>query len=182
MLQTEVLVGLGVFGALLLFSYRWCLSLGVRVVVSISTALGLMNRDGVARLMGRLQETVDERGRLSVGHQIALWSCTIAVVVLNQVAFDFLLRSLGYELNFLQVIVGVSATQLFGALPLPTVGSVGTHEAGWVVGFVLVGLSKSHAIVTGVASQVISLVFNAVLALPAYLYLLSKRGDVGGDG
>jgi glycosyltransferase 2 family protein len=175
-LSGELMIALGVGVAALLLSYRWCLSLGVKCLVAVSGRVGLMARPKVAAVIDRLEEAVLERERLSIPRQCALWVSTILVVVLNQVAFDFLLRSLGYELSFLQVITGVSATQLFGALPLPTVGSVGTHEAGWVVGFVLVGMAKSDAVVTGVASQVISLLFNAILAIPAYLYLGSIRG------
>lgn len=180
--QTEDTFRLLIAGGLvsvLLLGYQWFLALGVRVARWVISATGLERSLKILSLMEQLEAAVVERGRLSWSRYATLWLMTILVVVLNQLAFDFLVRSLGYDLNFLQIIVGVSATQILGALPLPTVGSVGTHEAGWVVGFMLVGMAQADAMLTGVASQVLSLLFNGILAAPAYLYLL--RFSAGSD-
>lgn len=49
-------------------------------------------------------------------------------------------------------------------------GSIGTHETGWVAGFAWVGVPISEAALTGVATQVVTLVYAALFAGPAWWY------------
>ena len=62
----------------------------------------------------------------------------------------------------------------FGSLPLPTVGNVGTHETGWTLGFQAMGVSLQDAVVTGVASGLITLGFAVVFAIPAGLLHIAR--------
>lgn len=179
--DTDQLLVVGSLVSLLLLGYQWFLGLGFRCAQWLVEGTALQHSPKVLSIMEQLESAIAERARLSWRRYGALWLMTILVVISNQVAFDFLLRALGYELSFLHIIVGVSATQILGAIPLPTVGSVGTHEAGWVVGFMLVGMARADAMLTGVASQVLSLLFNGILAVPAYFFLLRFSSDAESD-
>mgnify|MGYP000185686923 CR=1 FL=1 len=62
-----------------------------------------------------------------------------------------------------------------GALPVISVGSVGTHETGWVAGFVWVGMAVPDAMLTGLFTQVTTLSFAVLFAIPATLHLLGVK-------
>lgn len=55
--------------------------------------------------------------------------------------------------------LGSAGAHLGGVVPLPTLGSVGGHEAGWVAGFTAVGLPLPAAILSAVLSQWVTLAF-----------------------
>ncbi len=58
--------------------------------------------------------------------------------------------------------VGAAGAHLGGVVPLPTLGSVGGHEAGWVAGFTAVGLPLPAAVLSAVLSQWVTLAFAAL--------------------
>jgi len=87
------------------------------------------------------------------------------------------LRAFDLDLSVSQIIVGASLGQVAGSLPLPSVGSIGTHETGWTTGFVWVGVPLSDAALTGIGTQVVTLAFAALFGLPAWL--LQRRPAQG---
>lgn len=76
--------------------------------------------------------------------------------------FAACMRGLGVELPFTLVIVGATFAVLAKAIPFITVGGFGAHEAGWTVGFTLVGIATSQAIATGFAVNVLTLLASAI--------------------
>ncbi len=172
-----MLLGLGLFTGFILVFFGRLLTLVVSLMRRLVHAFDSTNDSRLGRIVEQISNTLERRERMTLGRHLSLVFLTLSVVFLNQLAFDFLLRAFGFNLPFLHIIIGVSLTQLAGAVPLPTLGTVGAHEAGWVIGFMAVGMSQSDAILTGVASQFVSLFFNAVLAGPAYLSLRGRRGD-----
>ena len=96
---------------------------------------------------GTVESNITERHDcpgVGTGHLLM----TILVVISNQVAFDFLLRALGYELSFLH-IMGVGNPDS-GCCSSVNRGECWDCEAGWVVGFMLVGMARADAMLTGV--------------------------------
>ncbi|MEE2789898.1 MAG: lysylphosphatidylglycerol synthase transmembrane domain-containing protein [Myxococcota bacterium] len=162
---------------IVLASFGHLMVVGAQVVSGVADWFKLDKRPAVGQLMKRLEDAINNRARLTSRQRLGLLFASLAVVLANQFTFDCILRALHYELSFLQIIIGVSATQIIGVLPLPTVGSMGSHEAGWTAGFVLAGVSTEVAVMTGIVSQFTSLFFNALLAIPAYLHL-NRRNAV----
>ena len=87
------------------------------------------------------------------------------------------LAAVGIQTNAAEVIVGSTFAVLSKAIPFITVGGLGAHEAGWTMGFMLVGFDKHVAIASGFAVNILTLLASLLfggLGL-AGLALASRR-------
>ena len=159
----------------MLFSFRVWVSWGARIAGSLTRLLGMSRIQFVQDILERIDEAVSNSDRQSFKKWFLLLASSALVFVLTVATYDCLLRAVDLELNPLQVIIGVAVAMVAGAIPVTSVGSFGTHETGWTAGFVWVGLNLNDALITGLITQVMTLVFNVVLAAPAHLYLLRKN-------
>ena len=170
--QGEDLGGLGVaalVATLLLLSFRWCFQQGLRLLEFLIARLGLGSISLLMRLLKQLKEAAAEP--LDLKHHLALLLGSVAVMSAQFLLYGFILMSLGIQLQPAQILVGVTGSAIAGAIPVLSVGSVGTHEAGWTAAFLWVGLSWSDAVLSGLVGQLLTLLFAALFSLPAWLYL-----------
>lgn len=156
---------------LLLWRFRPALRLGLRVALACARVVGLDQKPAVQRIAGKIEAALADGEGLSRRRWLVVAGGTGAIAALQFLLFGCLLAAFGSTPDTRQLLVGASLAQITGALPLTTVGSFGTHEAGWIAGFVWVGLPLEDAALTAVASQVITLAFAGLFALPAWLYL-----------
>jgi uncharacterized protein (TIRG00374 family) len=78
-----------------------------------------------------------------------------------------------------RVVVGATFAVLSKAIPFVTVGGLGAHEAGWTVGFVLVGLESETAIASGFAVNILTLIASLLFGGLGLLGLsLSRRFSI----
>jgi uncharacterized membrane protein YbhN (UPF0104 family) len=73
-------------------------------------------------------------------------------------------QALNLQFSFWTVVFAATFSILTIVLPVSAVGNFGTFEAGWVIGFVLLGMSKGDALATGFFTNVVLTLLNAVLA------------------
>ncbi|MFQ5594358.1 MAG: lysylphosphatidylglycerol synthase transmembrane domain-containing protein [Anaerolineae bacterium] len=67
------------------------------------------------------------------------------------------LAGIGIRTSPAEMIVGATFAVLSKAIPFVTIGGLGTHEAGWALGFMLVGFEKRTAIASGFAVNILTL-------------------------
>lgn len=149
-----------------LFAFRRLVRLAVRVARALVARTPLRRVAALPGILDKVDGAVHDAARLSPARRAAVFGLSAAVMGLNFVMFGALLVALGIALDPPQVVVGVTASQIAGALPVLSVGSVGTHETGWVAGFAWVGLSVPDAVVSGLFTQVVTLGFAVLWALP----------------
>ena len=102
----------------------------------------------------------------SLGIWLAMFAC-----------FYTLLQALRLPQPYPRVVVGATFATLAKALPLVTIGGFGAHEAGWTLGFSLVGMGRAEAIISGFAVNILMLLLSAVSGGSALCYLmLRSRG------
>ncbi len=158
------LIGFVLLLSLVLLAFRRLLRLGLRISKWLILRFDLQRFTLVTKLQSELDRAASGSAALSRRQALGLGLGTLAVFVLQLTLYWCLLRACGIDLHALQVIVGSSAAQVTGALPVLTVGSVGTLEAGWTLGFVWVGLGLTEAVLSGVFTQVVTLVFAGLFA------------------
>jgi hypothetical protein len=71
--------------------------------------------------------------------------------------FSAFLGAIHVPVRYPLVVVGATLATLSKAIPFVTVGGLGAHEAGWAVGFRLVGMPLTTAIASGFAVNVLTL-------------------------
>lgn len=89
--------------------------------------------------------------------------------------FHATMRSLGHAVHPAQTVLGSSFANLSQLLPINTFGSLGSLEAGWTLGFSLVGIAADRALASALVLH--SLVIFLLLAFGSlgYLWLRSSR-------
>lgn len=168
------LVGLLAVIAAVLLWFQPVMQLAVRLAAAISRWTRLDRLAAVRGGLAGLGRTVSSDARLDRARRVGLLAWTVVLQGMQIAAFDAILRAFGVALDPIPLVQGAAVALAGPALPLPSVGSIGTLEASWAAGFLWVGVSLDDAILTGVATQLITLVFAAVVALPSWLYLVRR--------
>ncbi len=159
----------------LLLTFRTWMRLGIGLAAWGVKRLGLTRVAMVARIVARLEGMSTSMARLTRRQQLAVAGWSLAIFVVQTVLLGTLPRAFGVQLAPLQLLVGASAAQIGAALPVASVGSIGTLEAAWVAGFMWVGVSQDDAVFTAIAAQVLTLAYSAAFAAVAWIYL-DRRG------
>lgn len=99
-----------------------------------------------------------------VGTSLGIW-------VFTYLWFLCFLIACNFPTTFGLVVFGATFAVLTKAIPLASIGGFGTHEAGWTIGFMLVGFQLPAAILSGFAVNVLTLAVSALFGFPALLLL-----------
>jgi hypothetical protein len=148
----EWFVRMGVWGSRALKLDRW--AAGSRVLVRVE------------RLGAALQEAARSR-RIArvVLLSVAAWVCVFVFCAV-------LARGMGIgEVGFGEVVFGSGVAMLTSLVPVSAFASVGTLEAGWVVGFGVFGVGREVALATGVGLHVVQLVNVVGLGVIGHLMM-----------
>lgn len=89
--------------------------------------------------------------------------------------FAAFMQAIGTPLRYPLVVVGASFATVSKAIPFMTVGGFGAHEAGWSVGFYLVGLPLEQAIASGFAVNILTLLASVLVVGVVLMFLNRKR-------
>jgi len=154
--------------------HRWVLAL-VSVGVRVIARLLPKQLPRVRRIEDKIVQAVAFNVALQGRRKLSFWLATALVSVFQVLSLSTLIRAYGVELGVPQMVVGVSIAMLFGGVPLMTIGNFGTHETGWTLGFMWVGVKSQDAIVSGIASGILTLGFALCFALPAAIYFFVTR-------
>ena len=84
-------------------------------------------------------------------------------------------KSLDIPIEFMDIWFLVAIQLPLQLLPIQGVANAGNHEAGWVTGFTLLGISYEQGIGFAVASHVIIIVYVLVLGLAGFLIPLNNN-------
>lgn len=186
--QLIVAAAAGLVFTVLLLTFRSWASGALALADRLSGAIGLARwarlDDIWQAVADRLRAAVESTRALSGRQQIALLATTTLVQVAQYALMGCLIASVGVEVQVGQLIIGYTLAQIAGALPVLSVGNVGTHEVGWVAGFVWVGMDLSDAILTGLLTQAVTLAFAALFAAPAAVWFVTRarRPDASPPG
>lgn len=88
--------------------------------------------------------------------------------------FRIFLFSSGLVISWPGVVVGSGLASLTQLLPINTFGNIGTLEAGWVLGFSLLGLDSEQVLIAGISMHVLVILASALYATSSWISLLYK--------
>ncbi len=139
---------------------------------------------GDGSLLGMLKKGLDSLGRgmkrveiLKVSLELMLLS--LAVFWARYVFFMYALMVFGISVTFPEAVLMASLPIIAAVIPAQGIGGYGTIETGWVLGFLLVGLSKEMALIVGFGIHTMYLVFSVVLGGISFplLGMVKKRRE-----
>ncbi len=117
------------------------------------------------------QVILSQRRRLlpAIGYSLPIWLGTFAW-------FYAFMAGLGLRVTAVQLVVGATFAVVSKALPLGTIGGFGTHEAGWTVGFMLVGFERDLAIASGFAVNILTLLASLLFGVSSLGWMTWQWG------
>jgi uncharacterized protein (TIRG00374 family) len=160
--------------ALVLARFRGIMRFCLRIARWLARRARMKSARWAERAMERLEQTLLYESQLSGRQRVGLLTSTVVLQAMQIASFDAILRAFGVGLDLLALVQATSVALAGPALPMPSVGMVGTLEASWTAGFVWVGVPLEIAVVTGIVTQVVTLLFAALSALPAWWFLVRK--------
>ncbi len=172
-------VGLSAISVAMLAFRPW-MRMNLTMGRGLARLFGLQRFAAVEKALGKLEDAIEAGGQLERRQLAVLGASTLVIHMLTFSLFVCIIGAFGVETDFIKVVLGSSIAQVGAVLPVTTVGSIGTMESAWIAGFMMVGMRFSDAALTGLASQIITIVFASVLVVPSHLYL--NRRSTAGSG
>jgi uncharacterized membrane protein YbhN (UPF0104 family) len=147
-------------------TFTWWGTQSLRLFQTLSERFGLASHrlvnfgtEKLAQIIEAFRAVQSPKRYLQVfGWSLFIWAATYAGI------FAFL-WGIGVETTFPVTVVGSTFAVLSKAVPFISVGSLGAHEAGWAVGFMLVGLDKITAISSGFAVNILTLLTSIIFGI-----------------
>lgn len=146
-------------------------ALSISVEESLATSNSLSRR--VINLFKRLVQKlrlIDRRGQYW-----QLWLLTISIWLCIYTNFYCIVRAMGFELTYIQMILVSMIMVPMTLLPVQGVANLGTHELGWSAAFALMGQPADVSLLISFGSHVILLAFVSFLGGLGALALALRR-------
>jgi glycosyltransferase 2 family protein len=170
-------LSVAVLGLLIIFTLAPLLRLALGLTRYLLGLLGLLHRPRLRKLLEQGDQAVDSFARVKRAaiYEIALLSTIQWLLTFG--AFFAMMRAFSMPVGIAQTTLGSTAAVVAGFLPIGGIGSFGTLEAGWALGFALVGLEKTQAIASGFGVSITTFGYGAILGLLGWvgLAMISKR-------
>jgi uncharacterized membrane protein YbhN (UPF0104 family) len=171
----------GAVGAVGVVFFRTWFALAARGLRWTAMHLGLTRRPRVTHLLERLDAVsaeVAHTSRRALAAQIAvstlMWlAYYVEVYVLTQ--------AFGLPVSLEGAILGGTAATVTGFLPLSGIGSFGPLEAGWAVGFGLVGVAQGAAVASAFGFSLATFAYTAIHAAVGWV-VVARWGRAAAAG
>ena len=100
---------------------------------------------------------------------------SLAIFLARYAFFMYALATFGVNLPFYRVITAATMAIIAAVFPVQGAGGYGTIETGWVMGFILIGMDKELALMAGLGTHTLRLVFSLIFAGVAFPILESDK-------
>ena len=158
-----------------LFFLKWIVEYGWKFFLLVARKMSLSKLGIVRKLTAKLEPVVHEFSDYRTARQIpALVLSSIAVWSVLYCFAYATIRAFNVQIGFLANVVGNTGQVLANVLPVNSFGSLGTLEAGWAGGFLLVGMSKQDAVTTAFGYHIIT--FAAAALIAALCWAIFRSG------
>lgn len=162
-------------GILALVHLAHLLRLGLALLRGLLRLLGLERRPAVERLLARVASVVGTYDKTGPAMLVKLTVATTAIWLLHFATYALIVRALGLPIGVLETMLGGAASVASSFLPIGGIGTFGTLEVGWVLGFVLVGLDREQAVLSGLGVSLATFGYAVIFGLVGWIGLLSGQ-------
>lgn len=155
-----VATGVGAVGVLGILALPRLLRGTLAASRRVAAALGLSEARLVRVALDRGAGAVEALGRVDRGTLARLGLVSLVQWMLTFATFYAILTGFSTPVGPAQTILGATASVVSGFLPIGGIGTFGTLEAGWSLGFVLVGLDEATAVATAFGVSLSTLAYS----------------------
>lgn len=132
----------------------------------------------VKKICEKLHELSDSFSSAGIAGRTPVLFITSALVWLALYSFSYcIIKGFSIDLTFHESVLGATAAVLTNILPINSIGSFGTMEAGWAGGYYLLGVDKNRAIISAFTYHIINFIIAALMAGAVYLVTKEEQGE-----
>jgi uncharacterized protein (TIRG00374 family) len=169
-----IAVSAAVMLAMLLFWSK--LTLSIEISKSLVTRINYKKLDKIkAKIEKLLDHILVYKQTKKSTFLTSVLALSIANWLLTYLCFYSIILAFHLDYSFIEVVFASTISNFTFILPISTLGSFGTFEAGWAIGFMLLGMTMEMAVPIGLFTNVFGMIINGVLASIGYFYLTSTR-------
>jgi uncharacterized membrane protein YbhN (UPF0104 family) len=149
-----------------LFQMKRAISFANAVFNALMRAIGFAEKPVVNKMNDKIRILIDEFSSDRTLRQMpALIFTSVLVWIALYLTFYLTILAFRVDIEFAQSVVGSTGGVLAAVLPINSFGSLGTLEAGWAGGFIMSGMDKNSAIITGFGYHIVVFISSAALAI-----------------
>ena len=167
--------GTGILGLLVILAMPRLLLAAVSAARSLAATLRLDGLQPVARALKGGANAVSAFARIDRSTLACLGLVSLVQWLLTYGAFYAILTAFSTPVGPAQTVLAATASVVAGFLPVGGIGTFGTLEAGWAIGFVLVGLDEATAVATGFGLSISTLGYSVLPGLLGW-WMLGRGG------
>lgn len=171
-----VAAGAAVLGILAILALPRLLRVAVTTARSLTAALRIDKVRPVARILEGGAGAVDAFASIGRPTLARLGLVSLVQWLLTFGAFYAILSAFSTPVGPAETVMGATASVVSGFLPVGGIGTFGTLEAGWAIGFVLVGLDEATAVATGFGVSLSTLGYSILPGLLGW-FALGRSGE-----
>jgi len=169
LLLISIALAIIVLQVLLWMKFNWFIGLLEKVINMIKLKKIEKYKDN---LQVYFKELIQYRESKTGDFFIKIMLITILNWFLIYLTFYFIVLSFHLQYSIVQVIFATSLANFSMLIPISAIGGFGTFEAGWSVGFVLLGMPLETAISIGLFTNIFGLIVSGAFASFGYVFLM----------
>lgn len=124
----------------------------------------------LARVHGRVTALVAEASMFrGARHFFGVFALSAGMWAGLYVTFYGMLNGFGFPISLPATVIGSVGAVLTNVLPVNGVANVGTLEAGWTLGLMMVGFDKDHALAAGIWEHAGVMALSLAMGLSAFV-------------
>ena len=176
--NSPLLIYAAVFVIVIMILLLWNLSSLIRHLIWMIRKIRFLisAKEKFLHLLGHLLHSTIQMRNIRTHSYLIISTifCSISSIFI----FQLVMISLNIHCSITATIVGSFFALFASMLPLNAPGNTGLLDAGWVLGFLFVGLDKNSAVLSAIVMHSMLIISASSVGLLGYLFLCIKKNEV----
>lgn len=176
--NSPFLISVAILVTVIMILLLWNLSLLIRYLIGLIREIRFLAsvKEKIIHLLSHVLYSTTQMRNIKT--HLYLIISTIFCSILTIFIFQMVMISLNINRSIIATIVGSSFALFASMLPLNAPGNTGLLDAGWVLGFLLVGLDKNSAVLSAIIMHSMFIISASLVGLLGYLILRMLEDEV----
>ncbi|MFH2047106.1 MAG: lysylphosphatidylglycerol synthase transmembrane domain-containing protein [Pseudomonadota bacterium] len=176
--RSPLLISAALLIFIIIILLLWNLPRLIRILILLIRKINLLIsvKEKILHLLGHFLHSTTQMGNIRTHSYLIVSTlfCSISSILI----FQIVMISLNIRCSITATIVGSSFALFASMLPLNAPGNTGLLDAGWVLGFLFVGLDKNSAVLSAIVMHSMLIISASIVGLLGYLFLSIKKDEV----
>lgn len=174
-INASFLLGVAMIGLLILASLWFFIGFYSSILLKILSIVRIKRTDAIKnKIIGFVNQVKTYRTQRGLLFFLKIVTSSVLSWICIYFYYYFIIHAFHFDIAFFDTLFASTIPNFTFILPISAVGNIGTFEAGWALGFFIIGMSKDISIPIGLFSNLFATIITAFLALVGYIMLKLK--------